>query len=930
MSNRPISIPPKTLEPIYKNGTFDILPRSRKKRPGSLSISSFKPVKRRQSVCVQPFRRSPSPKKYRISSSLWSPYGEEQSTAHLFSPSKVSFTESVNSAPRDWNDQPSPLGKMSWEENRKTRAQCPGYQVIVLNWECYNGANGESLRSHTDGDNNDIPSSYAGNQAGTISNTLSSVTASNTPGRTELGGCGHGDDDDPRKHSKTCLKSTHDDSDSSLVPSDESEEEREKIAVRKGKRWISSNYVPLLDRDLSEEDNGKLDEIYDPVRIVALKNQAAAGDFPPLRNSPSSNEPEASQHGQTPSIAFLADNTAASDGVPIDTEPTSTWLGDRLDTLHAIPPARAYIDDNERPRRHSISTRTIEQPADIAEPGRRLSMLERHLEYGLSPTGTPYLRIALDGAGHQSDMPTLVNMDWASSDASDSPSRDAAFSSTPGHRSHSAGRPSSDSVDQNDNGTTTTGNHRGRSRLSGLPTSHTNVCEESQSRRGWRSSEPVPASVITEEQSPHAPWIAKKRPFFYLGRSINARVGYGPSPNIPRSSHSRGPCDQIQGDKAQAAEETTVTSNTAAEPTTVTSNIHTPASAAVMTDSDDIPTEHFEQALSPDPNVAATADVPRYQPQGPPRDQLQEYSSPICADAQLVDGTQEALVGTLSQVASQTRESDSGPDVDLRNTQVMDFVDFVRDVSRNLRENALPPVNRVALDSDESWGAGIPHAEVVDVELVRGSFQTDSGAHPSVVMNSEAPRPSCSELATLGSEITETCHDGRASASATGANTTGPHPSSSGLATLGSGMTATDPDGRHSAPATGVNTTAPDSTDPEDTQNADGPHRRHAFTNTVNPRRSIISYLLPCLKTNDAETSRSFSRDWGRQNDRRIFGSASTTNDPARPPIYESQRNRSPLRSSDPTPEAGIFGGVNDVAHDASTDPSTTGPWLTP
>ena len=702
----------------------------------------------------------------------------------------------------------------------KTRVRGPSLHILLAKCEGYNGAKGDGVRFCTDGADHENPSSYAGNQAGTTTSTTSLVTASNAPGGVKLGGCGRGDDDDPRKPSKPYLKSTHDESDSSPVPSDNSKGKRREVARRKYKRRMSRSNIPILDRDISGEDSVDSDDMDDAERDMALSNLAAAADPPPLSNSPSPHTSEASQPGQIPSIASLSDNTALSNGVATGTEPTGNWLIDQLDNLGCASPPRAYIDENERLRRHSITTPIIEQPTNSAEPARLPSLVERYLENGHHPREvTPYPSMALEEAGRQHGMPSSAELDGGVSrsivpgsndllgpidiipvgrvsKASDSPSHDAAFPGPPGHRRHTPRGPLSCSIDHGANDNTSEG-HRGRSRLCGLPTSRADVCEESQSRRGWRASEQVPASIITEEQPAHQPWIDEKRPNYYLRRSLDASVGYGACPNSSGSPRSGVPCDHTQDDKAPAEEETILPRDTPDEPTEVTSNDHTPASTPMLADTDDITTENYEQALSPDPGVAATTDVPRYQ--------LQDYSSPTRAHTPVGDGTQEVVAGTLDQVASQTRGSGPDPDLGLRNTQV---VDFALNPSMNSRDIALPPVNRVSFDSDESWDLGIPFAEMIQVERVGRSSHTGPWARPPVVMRTEAPPLSSSESATLGSE-----------------------------------MNAIGPDVRATTSVTGANTTAPESTILEGTQNTDRASRRRVSTNMANRRRSLLNPL---------------------------------------------------------------------------------------
>ena len=893
-SYQAICVSPKTLGWTFAesgSGNFDTLPKSGEKRPGSLGVRSSRPVKRRQALCAHPFGRSPNPRKYRISSSLWSPYGEEQAMAGLSSPANVSADGPGDSTPPPRHDRPSTSGKKSSKVRHTKIVQYPSLEVLQEKWDGYSGANGEGVRSCTDGTNHDISSSCAGNQAGTITHTTSLGTASSISGGTELRGCGRDDDDDPRKPSKPYLESTHNESASeasSPVPSDDEEETRRKVAVRKGKRRMSNNSIPILDRDLSDEDGGDLDDMYDAGRDMTLSDQAASADFSRLSNFLPSNASEASQPGLIASTACLANSISPFDGVTIDMMSTGNWRVDPLDALAAVSPPRAQVNEDGRLRRHSMATLVYEESAHSAQPARSSSMLERCLEYGHTRAATSYSSVTLEGAGPQSGIPTSVELDGRVktsivpvadgvlgpidvvptgrvSEASELPSRDAPFPGPPGHRRHSGGRPLSCSVNYGAKYTTSE-NDRGRSRLCGLYASRADVCEESQSRRGWRRSEQVPASVVTEEPPAHPPWTDEKRPRYYLKRKIDPSVGYGPCPNSPRPSLCGVPCDKTQGDKSPVAEEMTVTFATPAEPAAVTL-VHTPANAALMADHDDITAKRCEKALSPDPSAAATATAPRYQISDPPRSQLRDALPPVGADTQVVGGPQEGLVETSRQIASQIRGSDAGPGVGLRTTQVVDFAYNPSTVSRDI---ALPPVNRFSFDPDESWGLGISDAAMIHIERARCSSQTGPWDGSLVVTN------------------------------------------------------------RTAAPATEANTTAPESTTSEMMQNGDHASRRHAFTNTTNSRRSLISYLLPCLNRNDAETTRPSSLERGGPIGRRNFGSVSTTNEPARQSIYVPQRNRSSLCLSDSTPEAITVVGGNDDAHDASTDPSITGPWLTP
>lgn len=925
MSSQAIIISSRTMDQTFAEnecGKSHILPKSGRKRPGSLGVSSLRPIKRRQALCAQSFRRSPSPKKYRVSSSLWSPYAEEQSTGHSFPPlDNLFLARSTVCTLRDRLEQPLHYGRKSWEEINITRVQGPSLQVLPTKWEGYTGAKGEGVRSCADGANHDHPSSHAGNQAGTTTNAASLVIPTNAPGTIELEGCGRGDDDDPRKPSKPYLKSTHDESDSATVSSDDSKEKRRKVAVRKGKRRMSDNSIPILDRYSSGEDIGDINDTYDPRRDTTLSDQAATADPSPSSKYPSSNTPEASQPGQIPSIIYLADDTMSSDNVTIGKETTANWLDDRLDTLRAASPPRAHIDENLRPRRHSVATPTNQQSANNAEPARLPTMLERHLESGHPREGTPYPSIALEGAGRQSSMPTLAEFDGKLmarvapgvdrflgpidtipigrvSEASESPSRNAAIPGPSGRQRHSAERPLSCSA-KHDLNDTTTEDHRGRSRLCGLSASCADVCEESQSRQGWRASGQVPASIITEEPPAHPLWVDEKRPKYYLSRHLDPTVGYGPCPNSPGASGSGVPFD-LTHDKAPAAAEMVMTCSIPHGPRAAVSNAHTPASTDVEVDPDGITTEQYEEALLRDASVAATTNVPgpqlqeppRYQLEDPPRYQLQDPLPPIYGDTQGMDGTQEALFGTLSQVALRTRGCDSGPDVRLSNTQVMDFA---LDPSMNSRDIALPPVARVPFTSDESWSLGVPYANAIDVEPVRRSSQTGPWARPTGMMNSETPSPSSPDSATLASQ-----------------------------------SNAIGPDVRTTPPTTGANTTGPESTTSEVMQQADRSSRRRASIFTTNSRRSIISYIFPCISSNDAETARSYSPERGRPREPKDFGSVSTTTDAARPSIYVPQRDRSPSSSPNPLPMASVAGDGNEGAHGASTDPGTSGPWLTP
>lgn len=805
------------------------------------------------------------------------------------------------------------------------------------------------MRSCADGANHDSPSSYAGNQAGTKANTTSFVTPSDTPGGIELGRCGRGDDDDPRKPSKHYLKSTHDDSDSSPVRSDDSKEKRRKSAVRKGKRRMSDNSIPVLDREPSEEDSGDIDDIHGPVRDLTLPGQAVAADASPLSNSPSSNPSEASEPGHVPYIAGLANTTTLSDGVIITVEPTDDWLDDRLDTLRAASPPRAQIHEIARLRRHSIATPTNEQstPSNDAqsihssdeqsthsteeqstrstELPRQPSMLERYLEHGHHRDDTPYPSIALDGAGRQSGMPTSAELNGTLkarvapgvdgvlgpiytipigrvSEASESPSRDAPFPGPPGHRRHSAGRTLS-CPDDRDASDTTSEDPRGRSMVCGLSASCADVCEESQSRKGWRESELVPASTITEEPPSHPLWIDEKRPKYYKSRKLDPSVGYGTCSNSPRSSGSDNSCDLTQDEKAPTAEETFVTCNTPAGPPTVTSKVHTSASIDARVNSDDIITEQYERILLPNPSVAATINVPRYQLPGSPRYQLEDRPRyqledppcPVYADTQDTGENEEAVLGVSSQAASYTRGPDSGPEENLRDTQVVDFALNSLNSSIDSHDIALPGAAHLSYNSDESWALGDPSTNVPHVGRVRRGSKTGPWALPPVAMDTELPRPSSSDLAAVGLEVS-----------------------------------ATGPDLSTTATATGANITAPESTISGVARNADRSFRRRASATTTNRRRSLISYILPCLNSNDTETVRPYSPERGRQKDRKVIGSCSTVDDTRRSSIYVPQRNRSHSRSPDPLPDASLVGDGSADAHDASTDPGTTGPWLTP
>ncbi|KAI4131774.1 MAG: hypothetical protein LQ347_002845 [Umbilicaria vellea] len=826
--------------------------------------------------------------------------------------------------------------------------QGPSLQVLLAKWDGYNEVNKEGVRSYTDGANHDKSSSNAVNQAGTKANTTSLVTPSDTPGGIELGRCGRSDDEDPRKPSKYYLKSTHDESDSSPVHSDDSKEKRRMGAVRKGKRRMSDNSIPILERESSEDDSGDIDDIHGPVGDLTLPGQAVAADASPLSNSPSFN-PSKAESVHVPYIVGPASTTALSDGVTITVEPLEDWLDDRLDVLRAASPPRAQIHEIGRLRRHSIATPTNEQSTPSTdeqsthssdeqsthrtegqstrstELPRRPSMLERYLEHGHHRDDTPYPSIALDGAGRQSGMPTSAELNGTLkarvapgvdgvlgpiytipigrvSEASESPSRDAAFPGPPGHRRHSAGRTLS-CADDHDASITTSEDPRGRSRVCGLSASCADVCEESQSRKGWRASVLVPASIITEEPPAHPLWIDEKRPKYYTSRRLDPSVGYGTCPNSPRSSGSDNSYDLAQDQKAPAAEETFGTYDTSAGPPTVYSNDHTSASTDAKVNWDDNMTEQYERVLLPNPSVAATINVaacqlpdsPRYQLEDRPRYQLEDPSSPTHADTQVMVENEEAVLGVLSQAASYTRGPDSGPEENLRDTQVVDFALNSLKPSIDSRDIALPGAAHHSYNSEESWGLGESSTNVLHVGRVRRNSNTGPLACPPVAIVTEPPRPSFSDMAALGSQRNAIGSDEPSIAIATGASITVPESTMSGV-----------------------------------TRHADRSFRRRASAITTNRRRSLISYILPCLNSNDTETVRPYPPERGRQRDRRVIGSLSTVNDTRRSSIYVPQRNRSFSRSPDPIPVTSLVGDGSADANDASTDPGTSGPWLTP
>lgn len=927
-------------------GQFLLTPESREKRLGSVDISSYRPIKRRQSPWARPFRRSPSPKKYRISSSLWSPYQEEQLLGGSSPPSgSLPLARCSDYSLQDWHDQPSPYKKKFCDEMHKTKVRGPSLQVLLARWDSYSGAKREGVRSYATGADHDNPSAYAVNQAGRKANTTSLVTPSDTPGGIELGRCGRGDDDDPQKPSGHYQKSTHDESDSSIFHSDDSKERRRKGAVRKGKGRMSDKSIPVLDREPSEEDSPNIDDMYGPVRDLIPQGQAVAADPSPLSSSPPSNPSEASEPGHNSYIADLANTTAPSDSVSVTIESTDNWLDDRLDTLRATSPPRARIPEIGRLRRHSIATPTNEQsipstdeqstqnpdeqtragtdeqPTRSTELPRRPSMLERYLEHGHHRDDSPYPSIALEGAGSQSGMPTSAELNGTLkarvapgvdgvvpiltgrlSEASESPSRDAAFPGPPGHRRHSAGRTLScaDGHDASDN---TSEDPRGRSRVCGLSASCADVCEESQSREGWRESELVPASIITKEPPAHPLWIDEKRPKYYKSRDLDPSVGYGSYSDGPRPSGSADLCDLNQDRKSPAAEELIVTYNTRAKPTTVNSNVHTSASIDAKANLDDNTTEQTESVLFPNPSVPATInnpgyllpDSPRYQLEDRPRYQLEDPSSPSYADTQVVENTEAAVCGFSSQAVSYNRGPDSGTEESLRDTQVVDFALNSLSPSTNSRDVALPLAAHLPANTDESWGIGNKPTDVLHVGRVRPSSNAGPWARPLVAMDSEPPCPSFSDWVALGPQVN-----------------------------------AISPEVPTTATATGANIMAPESTTSGVTRNAERSFRRRASATTTDRRRSLISYILPCLNSNDTETVRSYSPDRGRQKERSDFGSFSTVNDTRRPSICVPRRSRSPSMSPEPLPDASLVGDGNADARNASIDPGTTGPWLTP